>query len=520
LTTITTKLIVDFVIPQRKETLVQMKGIVKKFPGVVANNHVDFELKAGEVHGLLGENGAGKTTLMNVLYGIFRPDGGEIYIRGEKVSVGSPREAINLGIGMVHQHFKLVEPHTVFENILLGLKEPVFILDVKEAASRISEISKRYELAVDPKARIWQLSMGERQRVEILKALYRGATILILDEPTSVLTPPETKELFRFITQMATEGRSVVFITHKLDEVMAASDRVTVLRAGRNVDTVDRQQLDKMKLASMMVGREVLFTLHKNPIMAGEPILEVDNLTVMGDKGLPAVKNLSLSIRKAELVGIAGIAGNGQRELTEAIAGMRRIASGQVRLCGREITHKPIARRIREGVAYIPEDRVGVAAPQGLTVAQDLVLRRYREKPFSNGIFLEQQEIDSNAEKLIKEFNIAVTAKSAPARTLSGGNLQKLILARELSGNPKLMIAAYPTRGLDVGATEYVRSLLLKQRDAGGALLVVSEDLEEILSLSDRIAVMYGGEIVGTFPASEANVEEIGLMMGGSLRKP
>ena len=503
-----------------KNILLQMKKIVKRFPGVVANDRVDFELRAGEVHGLLGENGAGKTTLMNVLYGILRPDEGEIYIRGEKVEIGSPREAIKLGIGMVHQNFKLVEPHTVIENILLGLKEPAFILDVKESANKVLEISKRYELPIDPKARIWQLSMGERQRVEILKALYRGANILVLDEPTSVLTPPETKELFRFIAQMAGEGRSVVFITHKLDEVIAISDCVTVLRAGRNVDTLQREQLDKTKLASMMVGREVLFTLRKSAVAVGEPVLEMKHVTVMGDRGFPAVKDLTLTIRGGQILGVAGIAGNGQRELTEAITGMRPIASGEVRLCGKEIGRDSISHRIEEGIAYVPEDRVGVAAPQGLTVAQDLVLRRYREKPFSNGVFLNQDEIERNAENLIKEFNIMVSGKDAPARTLSGGNLQKLILARELSGEPELIVAAYPTRGLDVGATEYVRSLLLKQREAGSAVLMVSEDLDEILSLSDIIAVMYAGEIVGTIPATEASVEEIGLMMGGSLRKP
>jgi len=503
-----------------KEILLQMKRIVKRFPGVVANDRVDFELRAGEVHGLLGENGAGKTTLMNVLYGILRPDEGEIYIRGKKVEIGSPREAIKLGIGMVHQNFKLVEPHTVIENILLGLKEPAFMLDVKESANKVLEISKRYELPIDPKARIWQLSMGERQRVEILKALYRGANILVLDEPTSVLTPPETRELFRFIAQMAGEGRSVVFITHKLDEVIAISDRVTVLRAGRNVDTLHREQLDKTRLASMMVGREVLFTLRKSAVTVGEPVLEMKHVTVMGDRDFPAIKDLTFTIRRGQILGVAGIAGNGQRELTEAITGMRPIASGEVRLCGKEIGRDSISHRIEEGIAYVPEDRVGVAAPQGLTVAQDLVLRRYREKPFSNGVFLNQDEIERNAENLIKEFNIMVSGKDAPARTLSGGNLQKLILARELSGEPELIVAAYPTRGLDVGATEYVRSLLLKQREAGSAVLMVSEDLDEILSLSDIIAVMYGGEIVGTVPAAEANVEEIGLMMGGSLRKP
>jgi simple sugar transport system ATP-binding protein len=496
-----------------------MKDIVKRFPGVVANDHVNFELRAGEVHGLLGENGAGKTTLMNVLYGILRPDEGQIYIGDERVDVGSPREAIKLGIGMVHQHFKLVEPHNVLENILLGLKEPEFILNIKDAADKVLEISKRYELPIDPEAKIWQLSMGERQRVEILKALYRGAKILVLDEPTSVLTPPETRELFRFIAQMAREGRSVVFITHKLDEVMAVSDRVTVLRAGRNVDTLNREQLEKTKLASMMIGREVLFTLSKSHVVPREPVLQLNQVTVMGDKGLPAVKNLTLTILGGEILGVAGIAGNGQRELTEAIAGMRPTLSGEVRLSGKEISRESISRRIEDGIAYVPEDRVGVAAPQGLTVAQDLILRRYRQKPFSNGVFLNQHEIDKNAETLIKEFKITVSDKDALARTLSGGNLQKLILARELSGKPRLIVAVYPTRGLDVGATEYIRSLLLKQRETGSALLMVSEDLDEILSLSDRIAVMYGGEIVGAFPASEANVEEIGLMMGGSLRK-
>jgi len=499
--------------------IVRMKQIVKRFPGVLALDHVDFELRRGEVQALLGENGAGKTTLMNVLYGIHRPDAGRIYVNDKEVSIRSPKDAIDLGIGMVHQNFKLVETHTVCENVLLGLEHLPMILKLKSAESDIESLSRQYDLPIDPRAKIWQLSMGERQRVEILKILYRGANILILDEPTSVLTPIESRHLFEFLRKMASEGKSVIFITHKLEEVKAVSDRVTVLRAGRPVGTVATSSASKSELATMMVGRQVLFTYQKTGIPRSIPILEAKNLHVLNDKGLPALQGVSLTVNMGEILGIAGVAGNGQKELAEAIAGLREIEAGEVTIDGTRATGRSARYMIEQGVAYIPEDRIKVGAPQTLTVEENLVLRTYRYRPFSRGLLLERSEIGANAEKLIPEFNIITPGKDAITRTLSGGNLQKLILARELSGKPKLIVALYPTRGVDVGATEYVRGLLLKQRERGAGILLISEDLDEILGLSDRIAVLYEGQIMGILPAESANVDEIGLMMGGALKK-
>jgi simple sugar transport system ATP-binding protein len=499
--------------------ILRMDQIVKHFPGVLAVDHVDFQVGRGEVHALLGENGAGKTTLMNLLYGIHRPDAGAVYVKGKKVSIRSPKDAIGLGIGMVHQNFKLVESHTVCENILLGLKNLPVILKVKSAEKDIEQLSKHYDLPVDPRAKIWQLSMGERQRVEILKTLYRGADILILDEPTSVLTPLESKHLFDFLRKMTTEGKSVIFITHKLEEVMAVSDSVTVLRAGRVVGTVATSATTKSDLATMMVGRKVLFTYERRGEASPNPVLEVRELRVLNDKGLPALKAVSFTVHAGEIFGVAGVAGNGQRELAESITGLRRVSSGQIIIDGQDSTGRTAKHMIEHGVAYVPEDRIKVGAPQTLSIAENLVLRTYRYEPFSKGLLLRKQEIEANAEKLIPEFNIITPSKDAVTRTLSGGNLQKLILARELSGKPKLIVALYPTRGVDVGATEYVRGLLLKQREMGAGILLISEDLEEIFSLSDRIAVLYDGQIMGVVPAESAKIEEIGLMMGGALKK-
>lgn len=492
---------------------------MKRFPGALAVDRVDFEVRRGEVHALLGENGAGKTTLMNVLYGIHRSDSGKIYVSGEPVSIRSPKDAIDLGIGMVHQNFRLVESHTVCENILLGLANLPVVLKFKTAEEDIEKLSNQYDLPVDPRARIWQLSMGERQRVEILKILYRGANILILDEPTSVLTPLESKHLFEFLRKMAAEGKSVIFITHKLDEVTAVSDRVTVLRAGHVVGTVATTATTKPDLATMMVGRKVLFTYERRGKASAKPVLEARNLQVLNDKGLPALKGVSFTVYAGEILGVAGVAGNGQKELAESIAGLRQVYSGEIIIDGTNTTGRSARYMIEHGVAYVPEDRIRVGAPQNLSIAENLVLRTYRYQPFSKGLLLQRQEIEANAEKLIPEFNIITPSKDAITRTLSGGNLQKLILARELSGKPKLIVTLYPTRGVDVGATEYVRGLLLKQREMGAGILLISEDLEELFSLSDRIAVLYDGQIMGIAPAESANIEEIGLMMGGALRK-
>jgi len=503
----------------RQNPIVKMEQIVKRFPGVLAADHVDFEVQKGEVHSLLGENGAGKTTLMNILYGIHTPDSGKIYINGKSVSIRSPKDAIGLRIGMVHQNFKLVESHTVCENILLGLRNLPVVLKLKNAEKAIEELSKRYDLPVDPRAKIWQLSMGERQRVEILKILYRGADILILDEPTSVLTPLESKNLFGFLRKMTVEGKCVVFITHKLEEVMGVSDRVTVLRGGRVVGTVATTATTKSDLAAMMVGRRILFTYERREIAAASPVLEVRDLHVLNDKGLPALKGVSFAVHAGEIFGVAGVAGNGQKELSESITGLRDISSGQIIIEGKDTTGESVRDTIEHNIAYIPEDRIKTGAPQNLTIAENLVLRSYRYPPFSKGLLLQKDEIGRNAEKLISDFNIVTTSKDTLTRTLSGGNLQKLILARELSGKPKLIVALYPTRGLDVGATEYVRGLLLKQREMGAGIVLISEDLDEIVSVSDRIAVLYDGQVMGIVPAEAANIEEIGLMMGGALKK-
>ena len=498
---------------------VQMVGITKRFPGVLANDHINFEARTGEIHALLGENGAGKSTLMSVLAGMYRADEGEIYLRGQRVHLRSPRDAIAHGVGMVHQHFMLVPVMTVAENITLGLQQPRFVLNLARIEQKVTELSEQYGLRVDPKARIWQLSVGEQQRVEILKMLYRGADVLIMDEPTAVLTPQEVEELFITLRRMADEGKTIIFISHKLDEVMDIASRVTVLREGRVVATVDTDKTDKKELARMMVGREVLFRVERQEVNKGEVVLEVRELSARNDKGLPALKNVSFAIREGEILGVAGVAGNGQRELAEVITGLRKATSGAVWVHGCDVTNCSPRRIISESVSHIPEDRLGMGLVPNLAVSDNVILKGYRHPPLSKGPFLERTAIGRFAQRLIQTFDIATPSTTTPVKLLSGGNLQKTLLAREISIGPRLMVAVHPTRGLDVGATESVRNLLLKQRAEGAAILLISEDLDEVLALSDRIAVIYEGEIMGILSADEADVETIGLMMAGAVRE-
>jgi simple sugar transport system ATP-binding protein len=498
---------------------VKMEGIVKRFPGVLANDHVDFEVRTGEVHALLGENGAGKTTLMSILAGIYRADAGNIYINNRRVHIKSPRDAIKEGVGMIHQNFLLINSHSVAENITLGYDRPRFLLKRKKLEQEIQEIGQKFGLEVDPQAKIWQLSVGEQQRVEILKMLYRGAKILILDEPTAVLTPQEVQELFSTLRRMAQAGHAVVFISHKLEEVMRISDRITVLRKGRKVATLATRDTNPGELARLMVGREVFFDIKKSPPKPGEEVLAIRDLHALSDKGLPALKGVSLSVYSGEILGIAGVAGNGQKELAEVISGLRPAKGGKVLICGKDLTSVSPRRVIEEKVAYIPEDRKGVGTVGNLSVLDNLILKDYRRAPFSSGTFLNLRYIRDHASSLVEKFQIITPTLETSAKLLSGGNLQRLILAREISCSPKLMIAVHPTRGLDVSATESVHRMLLEQRENGAAILLISEDLDELTAISDRLAVIYEGEIMGIVEPKEVTLEEIGLMMAGKKRK-
>ncbi len=500
------------------ELAVEMRGIVKRFADVVANDRVDLDVRAGEVHALLGENGAGKTTLMNILFGIYHPDAGEIRVRGVPTAIRSPKDAIHLGIGMIHQHFRLVASHTVAENIVLGLPGSLLFPD-RRIHGQVAAIAHKYGMRADPEARIWQLSAGEQQRVEILKALFRGARILILDEPTSMLTPGETKELLASLRRMAGEGHTIIFISHKLDEVLAVSDRVTVMRYGQKVATLDTAQTDERELARLMVGREVLFRLQKKPAQVGEVVLCLKDLHALNDKGFPALKGVSLDVHGGEIVGIAGVAGNGQRELVETLVGLREAAGGRIFLGGRELTRSSPRERTDLGLACVPGERLTALIPS-LSVAQNLILKCYRRPPVARGPFLDRAAVASFADQLIDEYDIMTPSRQIPLRLLSGGNIQRVLLAREISCRPSLLITAHPTSGLDVGATETIWQLLLEQRQRGVAVLLVSEDLEEILTLSDRIAVIFEGVIMGVLASAQADLEQIGLMMAGAARQP
>jgi general nucleoside transport system ATP-binding protein len=496
-----------------------MHGIVKRFPGVVANDGVDFEAGAGEVHALLGENGAGKSTLSNILTGLYHADEGEIRLYGEPVRFASPRDALDAGVCMVHQHFRLVEPFTVAENIILGDHRGEgrnFRVHPRAIERRVRELGERYGLAVDPRARIWQLSVGEQQRVEILKALYREARILILDEPTAVLTPQEADTLFETLRAMAAEGRTVVFISHKLHEVKAVADRVTVLRAGKSVATVEADVATPQSLAALMVGRDVQVGLRveREAPPRDELALAVEELSAQGDRGAQALHGVSLAVRAGEIVAIAGVAGNGQRELAEAITGMRP-ATGAISVGPRRLRGGDPREAIAAGIAYVPEDRLGTGVAPSLTIASNMVLRSYRSRALSRGPLLRLATIRQRAHDLIRRYDVRAAEPTTPARQLSGGNLQKVVLAREFSGEPRVVVAASPTRGLDVGAIETVHAYLRGAAANGVGVLLISEDLDEVLALADRVAVMYEGRVAGEVDAKTATVEEIGLLMAG-----
>jgi len=501
-----------------------MRGILKRFPGVVANDRVDFELKAGEIHGLLGENGAGKSTLMNVLYGFYHADEGTIQVFGKVVDFHSPADAIRMGIGMVHQHLRLVSDMTVTENVILGLRSPKgFLIDLPPAEKEISQLGERYGLSVDPNARIWQLSVGEMQRVEILKSLYRNARILILDEPTSVLAPSDVKGFFEALRTLTQSGIAVVLITHKLDEVMDITDRVTVLRKGRNVATQPTNAVDQKKLAQLMIGESIPPMTEKAHTSAQETTLQVRHLRVYDDRGLEAIKDVSFDIREGEILGLAGVSGNGQRELVQTIVGLRKPASGSIKLDGSEVGGKSARYMIDRAVAYVPENRVADGCVPDFGIDENLILKDFDKPPVCNMLgrihgFLNEKVIQQIARNAIANFGIKTTGPTAKARSLSVGNLQRLVLARELTGEPNLIVISQPTRGLDVLATEYVRGLIVQQRNRGAAVFLVDEDLSELVEISDRLAVIYKGEIVGILDPNRFSPEDIGLMMTGVKR--
>jgi len=497
-----------------------MRGITKRFPGVLANDRVDFEAAPGEVHALLGENGAGKSTLSNILTGLYRPDEGEIHLYGEEAHFHSPSDAIDAGLAMVHQHFRLVPPFTVAENVILGehrAEARRMLVRPRQIERRVADLGRRYGVAVDPSARVWQLSVGEQQRVEILKALYREARVLILDEPTAVLTPQESEALFATLRTMADEGRTVIFISHKLNEVKAVADRVTVLRGGRSIATVVASEATPRQLAAMMVGREVELSARRERAAPPreEQALEVAGLQVSADRGGDAVKGVSLNVRSGEIVGVAGVAGNGQRELAEAITGMRTPSAGTVRVVGRGLRTNDPRSAIAAGVAHVPEDRLGTGVAPSLSIAENSVLKSYRAGAISSGPIVRWGAVRRHAVDLIRRYAVHTPGPHLRARDLSGGNLQKLVLGREFSGQPKVLIAASPTRGLDVGAIETVHAYLRQAASEGVAVLLISEDLDEILALADRVLVLYEGRVTGEFDPGTASVEEIGLAMAG-----
>ena len=497
--------------------VLELRGVTKHFPGVLANDHIDLTLDAGEILGLLGENGAGKTTLMNILYGLYQPDEGEIVVRGKQIVAHSPSDAIAAGIGMVHQHFMLIPVFSVTENVMLG-EETTFlggILNRRKASARVRGISEQYGLAVDPNSFVKDLPVGVQQRVEIIKLLYREADILIMDEPTAVLTPQEADELFKIMRSLAAQGKSIIFITHKLREVLDVADRITVLRLGKVVGTTVPGKANRHKLAEMMVGREVELEVERTPPKAGDVVMQVDDLVVADDRNQVAVDGVSLELRAGEIMGLAGVQGNGQTELVEALTGLRAATKGSIRILGADVTHaKP--RQITElGTAHVPEDRQRDGLVLPYPVSDNLVLCTYYLPPFSRGVVMRGKEIERTARQLIDEFDIRTPSPRPPAGSLSGGTQQKVIVAREFSRPIKLLVASQPTRGLDVGSIEYIHHRIVEKRDAGCGVLLVSSELDEIMELSDRIAVMYRGKIVAVLEAEEATKEHVGLLMAG-----
>jgi general nucleoside transport system ATP-binding protein len=500
--------------------VLELRGITKQFPGVLANDHVDFDLRRGEVHALLGENGAGKSTLMNILYGLYQPDEGQILVKGEPVRFHSPKDAINRGIGMVHQHFMLIPVMTVAENIVLA-NEPTragLLLDTNAADRRVRELSRSFNFAIDPEARVEAITVGQQQRVEILKALYRHADILILDEPTAVLTPQEANELFEILGTLTREGMSVIFITHKLNEVLEIADRITVVRRGKRIDTVDREGATEEGLARMMVGREVLLRVEKPVSDPGDAVLTVDDLHVFDDRGLEAVRGISLEVRGGEIVGIAGVDGNGQAELIDAITGLRKAASGRVAVGGRNVTGASPSRILDSGLGHIPEDRQRRGLVLEFSLAENVALHDYDKAPGSRSGWLFPRQLIRRARELLTQFDVRGGGPQTLASALSGGNQQKVVLAREIGRGPSVLIAAQPTRGLDVGAIEFVHRRLVEARDNGKAVLLVSLELDEIISLSDRTLVLYEGEIVAEH-GPDVTEDQLGIEMTGAGRK-
>ncbi len=497
-----------------------MNGIRKEFPGIVANDNITLQVKQGEIHALLGENGAGKSTLMNVLFGLYQPEKGEIKVKGEPVKITDPNVANRLGIGMVHQHFMLVHNFTVTENIILG-SEPTVAgkINIKDAAKKVEELSKRYGLAVDPYAKIEDISVGMQQRVEILKTLYRGAEILIFDEPTAVLTPQEIKELIQIMGKLVAEGKSIILITHKLKEIMEVCDRCTVIRKGKGIGTVNVAETNPDELASLMVGREVHFKVDKEDAKPQEVVLQIKDLVVTDARNIPSVNGLDLEVQAGEILGIAGVDGNGQSELIEGITGLRKIKAGSIKINGKETSHLSTRKITETGVGHIPEDRHKHGLVLDYTVGENIVLQTYYQKPYSNSGILNYNKIYEKAKSLIAEYDVRTPSEYTPSRALSGGNQQKAIIAREVDRSPSLLIAAQPTRGLDVGAIEFIHSKLIEERDKGRAVLLISFELDEIMNLSDRIAVIYEGKIVDIVDPKETTEQELGLLMAGGKRE-
>jgi len=510
---------------EEKKIVLEAKGITKQFPGVLANDHVDFDLREGEVHALLGENGAGKSTLMNILYGLYKSDSGEIKVNGEVMHLSSPKDAIHHGIGMVHQHFMLIPVFSVTENIMLGAETDhraiqsdaaLTRLDRKEVAKKVSQLSDQYGFKIDPEAIIGDLPVGVQQRVEIVKALYRKASILILDEPTAVLTPQEADDLFRIVRELKQRGVSIIFITHKLKEVLAVADRITVMRGGKVVGSAEPATTTEQQLATMMVGREVLLTVDKDEAKPTNEVLQVENLHVRDQRGLETVRGISFHVRAGEVLGIAGVQGNGQTELAEALTGLRAVESGKISLGEKDLTGKSPRAYTETGMAHIPEDRQKHGLILSYTIADNLILCDYYKLPFSKNYVLQQGAVDENARRLIQEYDVRTPSPYVSAGKLSGGNQQKVIVARELSRQVKLIIANQPTRGLDVGSIEYIHKEIIQMRDQGVAVLLISAELDEIMALSDRIAVMYRGEIVTTVEGGKVSREQLGLWMAGA----
>ena len=499
-----------------KQPLLQMRGICKYFPGVIANDNVSFSIYPGEIHALLGENGAGKSTLMNILTGIYKPDAGEILYKGQPCALKKPRDAVQLGIGMVHQHFRLVESLTVSENVYLGTKECKQLLNLHDMHRHVADCSDALGLEVDPHSKIWQLSIGEQQRVEIIKLLFRGAEILILDEPTAVLTPQESVALFATLRKMAEANKAVVVISHKMPEVMANADRITVLRDGKSIDTLLRAETDEETLTRLMVGRELGRIEPNAQVQRGEAVLRMQDVHARNDKGLPALDGLDLEVCAGEIVGIAGVAGNGQKELTEAITGLRKKAGGSVLLCGEDVTKASAYEIKNKGVAFVPEDRLGMGLVPGLSAVENVMLRDCDTEASSRRGIVSFQKVAQRAKEMVEAYEIKMAGIHRPVKLMSGGNQQKLLLAREIGGTPKLLITSYPVRGLDIGATNAVHQILEEQRQNGVAVLLISEDLEELFQLSDRVAVLYKGRITGVVERKDFSYDTVGHLMVGA----